>query len=139
MRLCRSLLLSVPVVATIVVPFVPAEAGGHHDRGGAVIAGLIGLGLGAVAGSALGSRPSEYEPSYVQPSYAPVYEAPPPIYYAPSPPAYYAQPPRVVYVRPPPVAYPTTGYYVQQPTYAQPQNYYYRNAPDGVGFSEDDD
>jgi hypothetical protein len=56
--------------------------GGNNN--GAVIGGvLLGLGLGALAGSAL-----------AQPGYAP----PPPVYYAPPPPgAYYA---------PPPVAYP---------------------------------
>jgi hypothetical protein len=57
---------------------------GHRDDGGAVLGGaLLGLGVGALVGSAL-----------AQPNYAP----PPPVYYAPQPPgAYYGPPPGAYY------------------------------------------
>jgi hypothetical protein len=60
------------------------RGGGYGDRGdaGAIIGGIIGLGLGAAIA---GAAPPYYAPP-------PVY-APPPAYYAPPPPAvYYGQP-----------------------------------------------
>ena len=73
------------------MPFAPAEAHRRHDSGAALIAGLIGLGLGAVAGNAFTGRADQYEPIHSQPSYGPppgyrygpAYAAPPPVLYAP--------------------------------------------------------
>lgn len=114
MRPFHSLVVALPVLASIVVtPLAPAEARGRHDGGAAVIAGLLGLGIGAVAGGALGGRSYGYEQPYAPPGYAPVYAAPPPVYYAPAP-------PRIVYAPPPPIAYAPPGYYVQPPAYARP-------------------
>lgn len=110
MRPFHTLIVALPVLASIVVaPLAPAEARGRHDGGAAVIAGLLGLGIGAVAGSALGSRSYGYEQPYAPQAYAPVYAAPPPVYYAP--------PPRIVYAPPPPIAYAPPGYYVERPVY----------------------
>ncbi len=66
----------------------PAGRYGYHDGGGddtgAVIGGaLLGLGIGAVIGSAI-AQPPVYAPP-------PVYYAPPPTYYAPPPPVYYGR------------------------------------------------
>jgi hypothetical protein len=69
---------------------VPAWAG----NGDAVGAGLVGLGVGAVIGSALAPQT--------------VYVAPPP------PPVYYAPPP-AVYVAPPPAVYVGPAYYRAYP------------------------
>ena len=66
----------------------PAWAGG----GSAVGAGLVGLGVGALIGSALAPQT--------------VYVAPPP----PPPPVYYAPPP-TVYVAPPPEVYVGPAHY----------------------------
>ena len=105
MRPFHGLVVALPVLASIVVtPLAPAEACGRHDGGAAVVAGLLGLGIGAVAGTALGGHSYGYEPAYVPPVYAPVYVAPPPVYYAP--------PPRVVYASPPPISHAPQGYYV---------------------------
>ncbi len=130
MRPFHVLVVAVPVLASIATPLVPAEAHGRHDGGAAVIAGLIGLGVGAVAGSALGGRSYEYEPAYAPPAYAPVYVAPPPVYYAP--------PPRIVYAPPPPIAYVPPGYYVEPPAYARPRFDYDRRRPVEAGWGDDD-
>jgi len=138
MRSLRFLILAVPVLATVAIPFVPAEAHRRHDGGGALIAGLIGLGLGAVAGRAFTGQSNEYEPAYAQPSYAPPQYGYVPAYAAP-PPVYYAPPPRVVYVQPPVVAYAPPGYYVQQRVYAQPRPRYYEQRTIEAGWGSDDD
>jgi len=138
MRSLRFLILAVPVLATVAIPFVPAEAHRRHDGGGALIAGLIGLGIGAVAGGAFAGHSNEYEPSYAQPSYAPPQYGYVPTYAAP-PPVYYAPPPRVVYVQPPVVAYAPPGYYVQQRVYAPPRPQYYEPRPTEAGWGGDDD
>jgi hypothetical protein len=69
---------------------VPAWAG----NGAAVGAGLVGLGVGAVIGSAL---------------------APQTVYVAPSPPPVYYAPPPAVYVAPPPPVYVGPAYYRAYP------------------------
>ena len=122
----RALLLSVPMLTVVAVPIVPAQAGGRHDRGAAIVAGIIGLGVGVLAGGALaGQAPGYSQPQY---GYAPTYE-PPPIYYAP--------PPRIVYA-PPPVTYVEPGYYVQQRVYPS-QPHYYQQAPYESHWQSDDD
>lgn len=69
-----------------------------HGRDAAVAGAIIGA---TVAGAMIyGSRPAA----------APVYVAPPPVYYAPPPPVYYAPPPPVYYA-PPPVVYYRPAYY----------------------------
>ncbi len=131
MRPFHGLVVALPVLASIVItPLAPAEAHGHHDGGAAVVAGLLGLGIGAVAGSALGGRSYGYEPAYAPPAYAPVYVAPPPLYYAP--------PPRTVYAPPPPIAYAPPGYYVEPPAYARPRFDYDRLRPVEAGWGDDD-
>jgi len=66
----------------------PAAA--HADGGDAVIAGIVGLGLGVAIAS---DHPHHYHRYY----YAP----PPPVYYAPPPPYGYYGPPRGYYAPPP--------------------------------------
>jgi hypothetical protein len=106
----RSCLLAVPVIAGLAIPFAsPAEAHRRHGGAAALITGLIGLGVGALAGGALSGRSDRDGQGYDEPAYAPrpsygyavptyvarphpVY-APPPVYYAPPPVAYYALPP----------------------------------------------
>lgn len=73
----------------------------YYNRGynnGAAVAGIVGLGVGAVIGSALAAPP-------------PVYYAPPPprVIYAPPPPVFY-QPPPVVYQPPPRWVQPAPGW-----------------------------
>jgi hypothetical protein len=140
MHSLRSLVLAVPVAAGLAVPFAtPAEAHRRHDGGAALVAGLIGLGVGAVAGNALAARSDGYGPAYAEPGYAP-----PPAYgYAPAyvaPPVAYAPvyaPPPVVYAAPPPVAYvPPPVYAVPRPVYAPPPAY--RDVPTYAGWGEDD-
>ncbi len=143
MRPFRSFMLAVPVLAGIVVPFVPAEAHRRHDGGTALIAGLIGLGLGAVAGNAFTGRSDHYEPTYSQPNYGP----PPGYGYGPAyapPPVMYA-PPSVIYAQPPVVAYaPQSGYYAPQSgdyaprdVYAPPRPRAYQDGPVDAGWDDD--
>lgn len=73
----------------------------HHDNGAAIGAGILGLGVGALIGSAVTSnsyrQPGYYyeqAPVYVEP--APVYVAPRPVYVAPRP-VYRAAPAPVYY------------------------------------------
>ncbi len=117
MQPLRSCLLAVPVIAGLAIPFAsPAEAHRRHGGGAAFITGLIGLGVGALAGGALSGHSDRNVQGYDEPAYAPqpsygyavptyfarphpVY-APPPVYYAPPPVAYYALPP--AYYAPPP-------------------------------------
>ncbi len=106
----RSCLLTVPVIAGLAVPFAsPAEAHRRHGGGAALITGLIGLGVGALAGGALSGHSDRDGQGYDEPAYAPqpsygyavpTYVARPHLMYAP-PPAYYAPPP-VAYYAPPP-------------------------------------
>lgn len=132
MRPFHGLVVAVPVLASIVItPLAPAEARGRHDGGAAVIAGLLGLGIGAVAGGALGGRSHRYEPAYAPPAYAPVYVAPPPVYYAPPPPP-------IIYAPPPPIAYAPPGYYVAPPAYARHRFDYDRRQPIEAGWGDDD-
>ena len=131
MRPLHSLIVAVPVLASIVTPLAPAEAHGRHDGGAAVVAGLLGLGIGAVAGSALGGRTYGYEPAYASPAYAPVYVGPPPVYYAPPP-------PRFVYAPAPPTVYVPQGYYVEPPTYARHRFDYDRRRPVEAEWGDDD-
>lgn len=123
----HGLVVAVPVLASIVVtPLAPAEAGSRHDGSTAIVAGLLGLGIGAVAGGALGRHSYGYEPAYAPP----VYAAPPPVYYAP--------PPRVVYASPPPIAYAPPGYYVVPPADARPRFDDDRRRPVEAGWGDDD-
>ncbi len=138
MRSLRFLVLAVPVLATVALPIVPAEAHRQHDGGGALIAGLIGLGLGAVAGRALAARSNEYEPAYAQPSYAPPQYGYVPAYAAPLP-VYDVPPPRFVYVQPPAVTYAPPGYYGQQRDYAEPRPRYYEQRAIEAGWGGNDD
>ena len=138
MRSLRFLVLAVPVLATVAIPFVPAEAHRQHDGGRALIAGLIGLGLGAVAGGALAARSNEYEPAYAPPSYAPPQYDYAPAYGAPLP-VYDVPPPRFVYVQPPVVTYALPGDYGQQRGYAEPQPRYYEQRTIEAGWGGDDD
>lgn len=132
MRPFHGLVVALPVLASIVVtPLAPADARGRHDGGAAVVAGLLGLGIGVVAGGALGGRSYGYEPAYAPPAYAPVYVAPPPVYYAPPP-------PRIVYAPPPPIAYAPPGYYVAPPAYARHRFDYDRRRPVEAGWGDDD-
>ena len=121
----RSLLLAVPVAAGVAASFAPpAEAHRRHDGGAALLSGLVGLGVGALAGGALWKHPDGYEPAYAEPRYAPPpygYEVPayvvrPPVAYAP-PPVYYAPPP-VAYYAPLP-AYVAPPAYQDRPSYAR--------------------
>jgi len=137
MRPLRSFVLAVPVLATIAVPFAPAEAHRRQNGGAALIAGLIGLGLGAVAGNAFTARSDQYEPTYSQPNYGPspgygygpAYAAPPPILYAP---------PSVIYAQPPVVAYaPSPGYYAPRGVYAPPRPRAYQDGPVDAGWDDD--
>lgn len=64
-----SLALALSCVSSVVAP--PARA---NDAGAAVAAGIGGLAVGAIMGSAL-SRPA---PAYYYPAPTPVYVAPPP-------------------------------------------------------------
>ncbi len=132
MRPFHGLVVALPVLAIIVVtPQSPAEAHERHDGSAAVVSGLLGLGIGAVAGIALGGGSYGYEPAYEPPAYAPVYVAPPPVYYAPPP-------PRVVYASPPPIGYAPPGYYVAPPAYARPRFDYDRRGPVEAGWGDDD-
>lgn len=126
MNATRALLLTIPMLTLAALPVATAQAGGRHDAGAAIVSGIIGLGVGVLAGGALAG----YAPTYPQPQYgyAPAY-APPPVYYA--------SPPRVVYA-PPPVTYVQPGYYVQQRAYA-PQPYYYRQPPYQAHWQDDDE
>ncbi len=137
MRLLRSFVLAAPVLAGIVVPFAPAEAHRRHDGGAALIAGLIGLGLGAVAGNAFTGRSDQYEPTSSQPNYGPppsygygpAYAAPPPVMYAP---------PSVIYAQPPVVAYaPPPAYYAPRGVYAPPRPRAYQDGPVDAGWDDD--
>lgn len=129
MRPLHGLIVALPVLVGIVTPLSPAQAHDRHDGGDAVVAGLLGLGIGAVAGNALGGRSYGYEPAYAPPAYAPVYAAPPAVYYAP--------PPRIVYAPAPSVAY-APGYYVERPAYQRPRFNYDRRQPVEADWGEDD-
>lgn len=118
----RALIFTVPMMVIVAIPAVPAEARGARNGGAAIVAGIIGLGVGVLAGGALAGQPS----GYAQPHYA----------YAP-PPVYYARPPRIVYVQPP-VTYVQPGYYVQQRVYA-PQPRYYQQPSYPGNWQDDDD
>jgi hypothetical protein len=126
MNRIRALLITVPMLAVVAVPIIPAQAGGRHDGSAAIVAGIIGLGVGVLAGGALaGQGPGYAQPQY---GYAPAYA---------SPPVYYAPPPRIVYA-PPPVTYVQPGYYVQQRVYpAQPR--YDQQPPYATRWESDDD
>jgi len=137
MRPLRSFMLAVPLLAGIAVPFAPAEAHRRHDGGAALIAGLIGLGLGAVAGNAFTGRADQYEPIHSQPNYGPppgygygpVYAAPPPVLYAP---------PSVIYAQPPVAAYaPPPAYYAPRGVYAPPRPRAYQDGPVEAGWDDD--
>ena len=131
MRPVHGLVVALPVLASIVItPLAPAEARGRHDGGAAVVAGLLGLGIGAIAGGALGGHSYGYAPAYDPPAYTPVYVAPPPVYYAP--------PPRVVYAPPPPTAYAPPEYYAAPPRYARPRFEDDHDRPVEAGWGDDD-
>ncbi len=132
MRPFHDLVVALPVLASMVItPLAPAEAHGRHEGGAAVVAGLLGLGIGAVAGGALSGRSYGYEPAYAPRAYTPVYVAPPPVYYAPPP-------PRIFYAPPPPIAYAPPGYFVEQRVYARPRFDYDRRRPVEAGWGDDD-
>jgi hypothetical protein len=128
----RSLLLAVPVVAGVAVSFAPAaEAHRRRDGGAALLSGLIGLGVGALAGGALSKHSDGYEPAYAQPRYAP-----PPSPYGYEMPAYVVRPP--VEYAPPPVYYapPPIAYYAPSPSYVVPPAY--QDRPSYARWSDDD-
>lgn len=88
--------IAVGAAAAMLVATVPgsAEAGyryhGRYDGGAAVAAGIIGLGVGAILGSALAQPRGYYGPGYYGPGPAyygpaPVYRRAAPVYYAPEP------------------------------------------------------
>ena len=85
-KIARTAAVGGIVLASTLGLVQPAAA--HADGGAAVVAGLLGLGVGA----AIASDHPRYPPRYY---YAPppppvVYYAPPPAYYyGPPPPAYY--------------------------------------------------
>ena len=67
----RSCLLALPVIAGLAVPFAsPAEAHRRHGDGAALITGLIGLGVGALAGGALSGHSDRNGQGYDEPAYA---------------------------------------------------------------------
>jgi BA14K-like protein len=75
-RFLKATVLSIAIAAMILTALAPADAHDHwrrHSDGGDVLAaGVLGLAVGAIAGSALADNPPyrpvyEAEPIYVQP------------------------------------------------------------------------
>lgn len=125
---------------TALAPIQQAEARGRDNAGAAIAAGVAGLAIGAIIGSASANSPRYYAappattyypptPTYTTYS-APVYAAPtyaaptyaPPVYSAPT---YVVQQPQPIYVQP-------------QPVYVQPVPVYSAPSPSiniGFGYS----
>ena len=86
-------------VMAVGIATISLTAPAHAGNRSAVSAGTVGVGIGAVVGSALAPREVDVAPP------PPVYYAPPPppVYYAPTPPPVYYDP--VIYGPPPYRAY----------------------------------
>jgi hypothetical protein len=79
-RLVKTAVLSAALAATTLTTLAPADAHDHwrhHGNGDAALAaGVLGLAVGAIAGSALADNPP-YRPVYDEPVYdEPIYEEP---------------------------------------------------------------
>jgi hypothetical protein len=79
-RLVKTAILSAALAATTLTALAPADAHDrwhHHGNGDAALAaGVLGLAVGAIAGSALADNP-RYRPVYDEPIYdEPAYEEP---------------------------------------------------------------
>ncbi|MDD2869843.1 hypothetical protein [Neomegalonema sp.] len=119
----RGGVLALAALSMAAVSVDQAEARGRNDNAGAAIAaGVVGLAVGAMIGSASASSPTYYAappatpyyPTYSAPTYvAPTYAAPT---YYPAP-TYYAAP---TYVQPAPVYVQPAPVYVAPPVYRAP-------------------
>ena len=89
-RILKIAILSAAVAATTLAALAPADAGDRwrhrYDNSDEVLAaGVLGLAVGAIAGSALADNPP-YRPVYDEPIYEePIYERPRPVVVRPRP------------------------------------------------------
>ncbi len=119
----RGGVLALAAVSMIAVTSHSAEARGRNDNAGAAIAaGVVGLAVGAMIGSAASANTPTYYAAPPATSYYPTYN-PAPVYSAPA----YTAP---TYAAPTYTTYAAPSYVVQpQPVYVQPAPVYVQPVP----------